>query len=178
MILITIFAAAIVPRWMNAGSREAEREAADVAALLTIAAEKSSTWGRTVALDGGPDRIALWTLRPDPKAGDDASGAARVRWAPDPLVSPVNLEATRFSRVTADGVAQPTTWRITLPAGAPRPGVELELTPARAGGGAPWVIALTPDAAAATRQGGGATPAPAAPTTIDLDDAGRGTSPW
>lgn len=185
IIILSILAAIVVPRWINVGSRQSELEAAAVQRLLTIAAEKTtvSTVPMAVDYDGDKGQFTLWTQREDPKAADDTVGAARVRWQADPLVQPAMLVRNKLKQASADGQRLPQgKWRLAFSPGQPRPVLVLDLAPDKSADGPQWQVALMPDSTSATRavtEGAASARTPAAASrTVDLDDTGKGTQPW
>lgn len=185
IVIISILAGAIVPRMLNVGRRQAELEAKAVQRLLSVAAEKSDVWNQPVAIDLIEDtKLSVYTRRADTTAATDAVGSATVKWQPDGLIEPVALNRLRISMATQDGVVLPSgKWRINMMPGQPRPAVSIQLDPKSEGDGPRWTISLAADDPLARRasgtEGGAAGSSFAAQSrTIDLDDAGKGQTPW
>lgn len=186
IVILGILATAIVPRMLDVGKRQAEQEARSVQRLLSIAAEKSAVWNQPVAVDFQDDKhtLSIWTMKEDAKASADTTGAARVRWVYDGLVEPVVLDRLRISTATQDGQSLAATkWRVSFSPGQPRPVVAINLEPKSERDGPRWSVTLPAGEANATRtasggstSGGGAFGAPS--RSIDLDDTGKGETPW
>lgn len=187
VIIIGILATAIVPRMLNIGQRQAELEAKSVQRLLSIAAEKSTVWNQPVAVDFQDDKhtLSIWTMKEDAKATAETTGAARVRWVYDTLVEPVVLDRLRISTATQDGQSlSATKWRVSFSPGQPRPVLAINLEPKSERDGPRWSITLPAGEATATRTASGGIGASggvalgAESRSVDLDDSGKGDTPW
>jgi prepilin-type N-terminal cleavage/methylation domain-containing protein len=194
VVIIGILAGAVVPTIINVGRRQAEQEAKEVRALLTVAADKATVMHQPVAIDyveattganGHGPRLSIWVQRESSKAATDATGAARVEWMQDRMSDMVELSRLRISSALQDGGALAGgKWRVPFTPGHPRPSIELRLEPAATNDGPTWTVSLKPDDTAATLGAADATVSPTKPgvttsqRTIDLDDAGQGDSKW
>jgi len=190
VMIVGILAGLMLPRMINVGRRTAENESNGVQRLLSVAAEKCAVWGQTVAVDCITDssdvvRLSVWSQIKDPKAGEDATGSARVRWRQDPLVEPVALDKLRVAQASQDGQILPTgKWRVSFVPGQARAELTLRLEPKAQADGPRWIVTLAPDQTAAVRDTDSGTlqsgrgPAVTRSRSIDLDDAGKGQTPW
>ncbi len=179
IILLAIFAGVALPRLAGGRERRAEVEARAVAGLLSALAQREALSGRGVALecDEAAGRVSLLVA---------AEGSADG-WATLPLVNAVQLDAARVSRVLVDGGALPAnpagSLRVAMPAGVPRPGIDvlIEMAGARAGEtGRAWQVSLEPGAAGAlvVRLADAGAFAARAGGAVDLDAVGRRAEPW
>lgn len=187
VVILGILATAIVPSMLNVGKRQAELEAKAVQRLLSIAAEKSAVWNQPVAVDFQDDKhtLSIWTMKEDAKATADTTGAARVRWVYDGLVEPVVLDRLRISTATQDGQSLSSSkWRVSFSPGQPRPVLVINLEPKSERDGPRWSVTLPAGEASATRSAGsgsgtsGSTAFGAPSRSVDLDDSGKGETPW
>jgi prepilin-type N-terminal cleavage/methylation domain-containing protein len=187
IVILGLIATAIVPRVLNVGRRQADLEAGRVQRLLSVVAEKCSVWNEAVAVDYSADKsqLSVWTRRADTKAGADATGSARVKWEMDGLVEPVVLDRLRLAQAAQDGQILPGgKWRVAFIPGQPRPELTFQLEPKAEQDGPRWMVTLAPDQATAVRSAGedslhsGKLPMGAESRSIDLDDAGKGQTPW
>lgn len=174
MVILGVLAAAIIPRVAGNAARQAEVESRNVQRLISVAAERTSLWTQPVAIDFDDGRLRLLAV----KTGEStAASSGRGEWVADPLVEPVQLERAKMRRVMLDGQAlSPTRWRATFTPSQPRPALELELGTAEQADG--WVIELPGESTAARRRSSVAPGRADAQTTIDLDDTGKGATPW
>ncbi len=195
ILILGVLAAVFVPRALNVGRRQSELESRQVQRLVSVALDKARLWNQTVAIDYRQDadaarssrpgrsvgRLSVWSMRADAAAADAGGvGAAGVRWAPDPLVEPVLLSRANLALASLNGQAlPPAAWRVTLTPGQPRPTLVLSL---EGDGGSRFSIRVEPDAPGAMRidetPGAASSPLGVGPRSIDLDDAGKGQSPW
>ncbi len=189
VVIVGILAGLIVPRMINVGQRQAEQESASVQRLLSVAAEKCAVWNQTVAVDFSTDpaggaRLTVWSQVEDAKASADTTGAARVRWREDPLVEPVVFERLRVAQAAQDGQILPSgKWRVAFVPGQPRAELTLRLEPKVEADGPMWSVSIAPDQTTAVRDiasgmASGRGPTVTQSRSIDLDDAGKGQTPW
>lgn len=186
MVIIAILATMITPRVLNIGRRQVENESRLLQRMLTVAAEKCDLWNQNVALDykSKTQTFSVWTLREDAKTDPTLTGSARVKWLIDPLVEPVVLTQSKLQSASQDGQLLPSgDWRVTLTPGQPRPVLSLTLEPNAGNGPTRYTLGLSPESTGATRassdqgESTGGKPGVAS-RSIDLDDAGKGQSPW
>lgn len=186
MVIIAILATMITPRVLNIGRRQVENESRLLQRMLTVAAEKCDVWNQNVALDykSKTQTFSVWTMREDAKADPTLTGSARVKWAIDPLVETVVLTQSKLQAASQDGQLLPSgDWRVTFTPGQPRTVLSLTLEPNAGNGSTRYTLGLAPESTGATRvasdQGGSTAGKPGvASRSIDLDDAGKGQSPW
>jgi prepilin-type N-terminal cleavage/methylation domain-containing protein len=180
IVLIGVLGAMVVPRLVGSGRRTAEREAQQVAALISAAARREALAGEAVAVQyDGPSASFGVQVR---RTGGARGGRTR-QWIDDPLVPPIALEALQLRRATADGLALPSqSWRVEFPPTEPRPALWLLLVEPGEPESSGWQIEALPEELNAAAipadqraRGGGAD---LAWRRIDLDAQGRGDKPW
>ena len=179
VVILTILAAAIAPRLMQAGSRRADGEITAVVDLVSAAARRDSLSSQRIALDfnaetqGQPGRLRVMGFFPPPPT--DPFGQSE--WREDLLIPGVNLENTVLQAASADGVeVDPRKFRIELKQSIRRP--ELMITLAVPSSGMRWTIRLASGAARATVGDATALDATGPAGSIDLDANGRSEDPW
>lgn len=177
-ILIAVFAGMIIPRLTGGESRRAEREAGELARLLSAAAGRSSLAGQAVSIefDESDGRVRVLVLQ-----RVQTSRGVESEWAADPLLRAVQLETLQLRQVAVDGSAlSPTRWRIELPAGEPRGAVWILAGLRSDPAGTNWQIELMPEDAGATVRPGTAPPRSALTggLPIDLDATNQGERAW
>jgi prepilin-type N-terminal cleavage/methylation domain-containing protein len=178
IVLIGVLGALLVPRLFGNERRRADREAASVAELLSVAAAREALSSESVAVDYDPSSM---TMGVQVRRTAGAGGGRTARWVDDPLVTPVTLQYLELRQAVADG--QPLKrqrWRIEFPATEPRPTLYLLLAAPGEPDSSGWQIELLPEETSATRS------AATAPTRtsqskwrrVDLDAEGKGEKPW
>lgn len=188
IVMLAIFGGLIVPRIIGSGVRQAEAESRQAQRLLTIMAERQAISPEPQALeyDERDRQLRLLVMRAAAGTTPDEPAV----WRPDPGVPPLTFSQTHLAQALADGRALPRSkWRLVVAGGdQPRPSIALVIRAgASSGGGAAaaadspsWVVALGPEASAATwgsekSQSAGSV---GLAQTLDLDAMGKGDKPW
>ncbi|MFN0011139.1 MAG: prepilin-type N-terminal cleavage/methylation domain-containing protein [Phycisphaerales bacterium] len=184
IILVSVLAGVTLPRLTGGAARRAEQEVREVASLLSALALRESLSGRATALAYDTDAAELSVLVRDPTDTGDVQEREAADWYMPPLIRPVRLTETRVTRLLADGAAfPPGSFRIEMPQGQARPMIDLLVQLASANSSDAercWQVTLDPgQTAAASRPLAGTTAfTPTQAESIDLDAAGRRTTPW
>lgn len=186
IVMLAIFGGLIVPRIIGSRVRQAEAESRQAQRLLTILAEREAISPEPQALeyDERDGQLRLMVMR----AAAGTSMDDPAVWRADPGVPPLAFSQTHLAQALADGRALPRSkWRLVVGGDQPRPAMALVIRAgASSGGGAAaadspsWVVALGPDASAAT-WGSEKSQSPGAAglaRAVDLDATGKGDKPW
>ncbi len=175
VVILSIMAGLVAPRFVDQGPRRERAEAEAVASLLTAAARRESITGQRLALDfdAKAGRLRMMTFR---RGADHGGGEAAWSWQEDPLTPAAELDLLGVHSAETDGLELPRErWRLELLGPSPRP--DLVIVLAGGDGQARWTVALasTSDTAGLARPGEAA--ADLTPS-VDLDAAGRRDQPW
>lgn len=181
IVVIGVLAAVVTPRLLITDERRARTEARDVAAMLSLIAQRTEMGGHHMALTYERERgaLRLEALRTRGERTNFRERAAR-EWgrdllAPDVVLEIVRIEEARFDGRPADDRDE---WRAEFAPSVPRPHVELVLSvgDTRA---ARWVVELLPysmesrllDAQSMAAREGGL-------RAVDLDAMGMSEVAW
>jgi type II secretory pathway pseudopilin PulG len=170
VVLLTVIAGVMAPRLSAFMGRQVRADAQAAGDLLSVAARRDVLTSQQIAVefDAKTSRLRLMTLRIDADGGGE--------WVEDSLAPPVRFNEAVLEAMSVDGVAMdPTAWRVEFPQGSRRPSLDLKLAAPK--GSERWRVALPTGAAQAIVRSG-EDPIAVVDGTIDLDDAGQGTSTW
>jgi len=176
VVIVSVLAAAIVPRLGGQRLRSAKAEVRAVRDFLSAVAVRSSLVVQNLAVVGATGDFTLYSPR---ALNDPADFSAERPWITDLTVPPVRLNELVVVAVTSNGDPLATSdFTVVLPAGAARPSVGVVLSlPDRS---LSWRIELPPGVLSAsvfeTDRNDDATVRSS--TRIDLDDSGMGDTPW
>ena len=172
IMVLAIFASAIVPRLGSTVREEASSAVDKAAELVRLFAYRQSLGAQQVALwrDGADGRIHLIVKDIDPEDPD-----APPEWRADRFASPVALpEGLELVDARVDGQrVDPAEWNIASVPGGERPKIELRFV----GHGVDASVVLPAGSPSVFRVDAG-NPEPFARDLIDLDRAGRDDEPW
>jgi prepilin-type N-terminal cleavage/methylation domain-containing protein len=172
IMVLAIFASAIVPRLGSTVREEASSAVDKAAELVRLFAYRQSLGAQQVALwrDGADGRIHLIVKDIDPEDPD-----APPEWRADRFAAPVALpDGLELVDVRADGKRlDPGEWTIAGIPGGERPKVELRF----AGHGVDASVVLPSGSPSVFRVDAGE-PDRVARDVIDLDESGRSREPW
>lgn len=166
LVILSVLAAAVVPRLAAMSGRQARADAEAVAELLSIAARRDELTSQRVALDFDAERGSLRLLTRRADAAD---------WRPDPLAPDAQLRGSFLESVESEGVdLDPDRWRIEFQQSGRRPPVTLVVTDDRKRDS--WRVTLPVGASRAALAPAASRLAPDG--SIDLDAVGRSEEPW
>ncbi len=168
-VLLTILAAAVIPRFTKTAARRAQAQVDAIADVVSTAGARDQLTSQAVALDMSGGRLAV--LSPAP--GSDRGAAPG--WREDPLAGSVVLEDVAIRSVRLDAAdLDPESWRVEFSRHEARG--RLTLIVGALGDEREWAIVLSPTATRAMV----VDPAQAEleSDTFDLDGATSREGPW
>lgn len=166
LVILSVLAAAVVPRLAAMSGRQARADAEAIVELLSIAARRDDLTSQRVALDFDAERasVRLLTRRAD-----------ATEWRQDPLAPDASLRGSFVESVESEGVDLDSRhWRIEFPQASRRPGLSLVVTDDRKQQS--WRISLPSGATRAVMAPASSLAAPDG--SIDLDAMGKAEEPW
>lgn len=182
MVIIGILATAIVPRFLDSGSRVADEEATEVRRLIGVAGEFTSSSAQPVAIEYDAAQRRLWLSVQVAKTGAASVDTPTATWQAAPLVAPVDFKQLQVVSASADGIGlNKSHWRVIFAPGVSRPEVRLTLGPSIGGGTADdrrVVVLPSVGIEAWVEQNGTNGKLAGGVRSIDLDDAGMGAKTW
>lgn len=173
IIILSVAAAMIAPRLVRRDQRRGERIVQHCVELLRAATTRASITADAIAIEYDKDAGLLRVLTPLRPEGFTQTWAQRLRWRPDPLIPPVNLETLEIDQFLVDSRRSRDGWAILGPAGAAS--ISLTLRPRDAAKeSSTWRIIADTSTATVQLQSDSS----ADPSIIDLDAAGLRDTPW
>ncbi len=179
VVVMTVIAATILPRFAGNEARAAEQEARNVKEFFSSVGARAALTSQSLQVEyrATSKQFVMKTAR----ATDPANFASEREWLADPLLAPVTLSHIVVKLITTEGLpGDALSFSIELPVGKPRPAMVVVLAQSSPGEKGAWRVELASTAVQAklTRTDPLDAAMPLAGTSVDLDDAGMGENPW
>lgn len=180
VVVMTVIAAAIIPRFAGNEARAAEQEARNVKEFFSSVGTRAALTSQALQIEysSANRQFVMKTAR---AVKDPADFASEREWLADPLLAPVKLEHVNVKMISSDGLPGDVgAFLVELPVGRPRPALVVILTQAKEGELGAWRVELPSEGVQAlvrkTDPLDAGLPTPG--TSEDLDASGMGDNPW
>lgn len=180
VVVMTVIAAAIVPRFAGNEARAAEQESRNVKEFLSSVGARAALTSQSLQIEYN-STTRQFVMKTARAVKDAADFASEREWLADPLLAPVKLEHVNVKMISVDGLpGDAGAFLVELPVGRPRPALVVVLTQSKEGELGAWRVELPPEGVQAlvkkTDPLDAGLPTPG--TSEDLDASGMGDNPW
>ncbi|MEK6702602.1 MAG: prepilin-type N-terminal cleavage/methylation domain-containing protein [Planctomycetota bacterium] len=180
VIVMTVVAATIIPRFSGNEARAAEQEARNVKEFFSSVGARAVLTSQSLQVEYN-SLTRQFVMKTARATSDPANFASEREWLPDPLLAPVKLEHVNVRTISADGLpGDVVNFLIELPVGRPRPALVVILGQSNTGETGAWRVELPPEGVEAIFAKTDPLDAamPSTGTSQDLDASGMGDTPW